>query len=207
MGFGGVRTEGILRFCAIIGLVLTVLLLGLDKETTQIFHIDKKASFKSLRVLVVIVYVDSMAAGYNILQLCKCWISAHPKGISKFGGDFDIYLFWLSFFLDQAAAYITFAANTAGMQAAFLAVTGAHDFQWMKLCNRFHRFCYQVGGAFLCGYAAFFTLLAISFISAFNLFKHYSPNHFLRLKSNKWSIIISSKLSFFLLENGYWLLA
>ncbi|TYK10852.1 CASP-like protein 2C1 [Cucumis melo var. makuwa] len=82
------------------------------------------------------------------------------------------------------AAYLTFASNTAGMEAAFLAVTGAHDFQWMKLCNRFHRFCYQVGGAFLCGYAAFFALLLISFISAFNLFRHYSPNHFLRLKSS-----------------------
>ncbi|KGN61092.1 CASP-like protein 2C1 [Cucumis sativus] len=184
MGFGDVKTEGILRFCAIILLVLSVLLLGFDKETVQIFHVDKKASFKSLRALVIIIYVDSMAAGYNILQLCKCWIFAQPKGISKLGTHFHIYLFWLSFFLDQVAAYLTFASNTAGMEAALLAVTGAHDFQWMKLCNRFHRFCYQVGGAFLCGYAAFFALLLISFISAFNLFRHYSPNHFLRLKSS-----------------------
>ena len=109
---------------------------------------------------------------------------------SKLYSSLHIEVVWTTTIIDtQVAAYLTFASNTAGMEAALLAVTGAHDFQWMKLCNRFHRFCYQVGGAFLCGYAAFFALLLISFISAFNLFRHYSPNHFLRLKSsnnNKW---------------------
>ncbi|KAG6586191.1 CASP-like protein 2C1 [Cucurbita argyrosperma subsp. argyrosperma] len=185
MGFWDQRTEGILRSFAIIGLVLTVLLLGFDKQTTQIFHIDKKASFRSLHAFVVIMYVDSLAAAYNILQICKCWISAQPKGTSKLGSGSHICLFWASFLLDQAVAYLVFAANTAGMEAALLAVTGAHDFQWMKLCNRFERFCYQVGGAFLCGYGAFFAMCAICVISSFNLFRHYSPNLFFRLKSNE----------------------
>ncbi|XP_022153293.1 CASP-like protein 2C1 [Momordica charantia] len=182
--FGDPRTEGILRFCAIIGLILTVCLLGFDKQTTQIFHVDKKATFRSLRSLIVIMYVNSVAAGYNLLQLCKCWISAQPKlGASKLGAHYDIYIFWISFFLDQAIAYVIFAANTAGVEAALLAITGAYNLQWMKLCNRFTRFCFQAGGAFLCGYAASLTMAAISFISAFNLFTHYSPSHFLRPKS------------------------
>ncbi|XP_022929778.1 CASP-like protein 2C1 isoform X1 [Cucurbita moschata] len=184
MGFGDARTEWILRLCAIICLVLTVFLMGFDKETTQIFGVDKTASFRSLGALKVIMFVDSIAAAYNILQLAKCWISAHPKPPFQLQTHFHLPLFWLSFFIDQAGAYLTFAANTAGMEAAFVAVRGNQEFQWMKLCNRFHRYCYQAAGAFLCGYAAVLTMLLISFLSAFNLFRHYSPNHFLRLKPN-----------------------
>ncbi|XP_022929779.1 uncharacterized protein LOC111436264 isoform X2 [Cucurbita moschata] len=51
MGFGDARTEWILRLCAIICLVLTVFLMGFDKETTQIFGVDKTASFRSLGAL------------------------------------------------------------------------------------------------------------------------------------------------------------
>lgn len=82
----------------------------------------------------------------------------------------------------QFAAYITFAANSAATVAAVLAITGAEEFQWMKLCNRFTRFCFQMGGALLCGYVASILMALISFISAYNLFRNYSPNRFLHLK-------------------------
>jgi len=83
----------------------------------------------------------------------------------------------------QIAVYITFAANTAALEASMIAVSGAEAFQWLKLCDRFRRFCVQIGGALLCGYAASFLMALISSVSAYNLFRFYSPNWFLRFKA------------------------
>ncbi|CAI9779642.1 unnamed protein product [Fraxinus pennsylvanica] len=82
----------------------------------------------------------------------------------------------------KAAAYIVFAANSAAAQASMLAVTGESSFQWMKVCNRFTRFCIEIGGALLCGYFASIFMVVISSVSAYNLFRFYSPKQFLLLK-------------------------
>lgn len=82
----------------------------------------------------------------------------------------------------QAVVYITFAANTAAVAASVLAITGADNFAWMKLCNKYTRFCIQIGGALLCGYFASIFMAILSSISAFNLFRLYSPKQFLLLK-------------------------
>lgn len=89
----------------------------------------------------------------------------------------------------QLAAYITFAANSAAFEAAFLAVTGANELQWMKLCNRFTRFCIQIGGALICGFLSSLLMAVISSISAFNLFRLYSPKRLLLFKQTWWSIL------------------
>jgi uncharacterized protein (TIGR01569 family) len=84
--------------------------------------------------------------------------------------------------LKQVAAYITFAANLAALEGSVLAVTGAKEFQWMKICNRFTRFCNQIGGALICGFVASLLMAVISSISAFILFRLYSPKRFLLFK-------------------------
>ena len=93
------------------------------------------------------------------------------------------------FVFKQLAAYITFAANSAASEAALLAVTGANELQWMKLCNRFTRFCIQIGGALICGFLSSLLMAVISSISAFNLFRLYSPKRFLLFKQTWWSIL------------------
>ncbi|KAL0453473.1 UNVERIFIED_CONTAM: CASP-like protein 2C1, partial [Sesamum latifolium] len=81
-----------------------------------------------------------------------------------------------------AASYVVFAATTAGVQASALALTGEKSFQWMKLCNKYTRFCFQIGGALACGYIAAILMVITSSISAYALFRLYSPKHFLLLK-------------------------
>ncbi|OVA20932.1 Uncharacterized protein family UPF0497 [Macleaya cordata] len=80
------------------------------------------------------------------------------------------------------AAYVSFATNTAAAQAALLAITGANNFQWLKVCNIYTRFCIQCGGALSCGLVASILMSVISSISAYNLFRHYSSKEFLVFK-------------------------
>ncbi|KAF3452806.1 hypothetical protein FNV43_RR03239 [Rhamnella rubrinervis] len=177
------KTEILLRICAVLDLVLTACLVRLDTQTKRFTFFDRKATFRDLDALQVLVYVATVAAGYNLLQLIKCSVSAAVSFEGNWKGSY-LYLAWVCFLLDQIAVYITFMANSAALQASLLAVTGAKDFQWMKLCNTFTRFCVQIGGSLLCGYMACLLMAFTSSISAFNLFRLYSPKRFLLLKGS-----------------------
>ncbi|ONI27458.1 hypothetical protein PRUPE_1G088100 [Prunus persica] len=179
MKHGTAKTEAFLRLCAVLVLVLTACLVGFDSQTKYLIFIYRKATFRDLKSLSVLVYVVSVAAGYNLLQLGKCSKSAWCKENLK---GSNIYVAWLCFLLDQVAVYVTFGANSAALEASVLAIKGAQDFQWMKLCNKYTRFCFQIGGALACGYVACILMAWISLISAFNLFRLYSPKQFLLLK-------------------------
>ncbi|KAL4279705.1 hypothetical protein GQ457_03G045090 [Hibiscus cannabinus] len=72
-------TEALLRLTAISLLVLTACLVGFDSQRKVIFYIDKKASFKDLRALVGLVYITSLAAAYNLVQLSCSSFSARCK--------------------------------------------------------------------------------------------------------------------------------
>ncbi|KAK9275401.1 hypothetical protein L1049_022665 [Liquidambar formosana] len=177
-----VKMEAFLRLCAMMLSILAACLVGLDSQTKLLFNtIERKATFRDLDALFVLVHVDSVVAGYNLLQLGRCFISARFEGSLK--GSY-LYLAWVCFLLDQIAVYVSFGANSAALQASVLAITGARSFQWMKLCNRYTRFCVQIGGALFCSYAASLFMAVISSISAFNLFRLYSPKQFLLLKFN-----------------------
>lgn len=86
----------------------------------------------------------------------------------------------------QMVVYITFGTNSAAVEHSVLALYGMKEFQWMKWCNKFTRFCFQIGGALVCGYLACALMVLVTSISAFNLFRLYSPEKFLRLKSTWW---------------------
>ncbi|XP_022731704.1 CASP-like protein XL3 [Durio zibethinus] len=180
MELGIQKIEAILRLCAVLILVLTVCLVAFDSQTKVIFYIEKKASFKNLRALVGLVYITSLAAAYNLLQLSCYSFSACCKGISV---QSYTYLAWLRYVLDQAAVYVVFAGNLAAFEHALLVVTGEENFQWLKWCNKYTRFCFQIGGSLLCGCVASLIMFFIASISAFNLFRLYSPKKFLLLKA------------------------
>lgn len=91
---------------------------------------------------------------------------------------------WLMLWLlpQQMVAYLSLATTAAATEASFLAVTGANTFQWSKLCTKFTRFCHQIGGGLLCAITASLLMAAIASISAFYLFRLYSPKRFFSLK-------------------------
>uniref|UniRef100_A0A3Q7H740 CASP-like protein n=1 Tax=Solanum lycopersicum TaxID=4081 RepID=A0A3Q7H740_SOLLC len=157
-----VRVEFLLRLLAILLLVLTACLVGFDSQTKVVFlTVQIKANFKYLGALSVLVWIDAAAAIYNVLQLLRCFFIATSKVV----------------------VYIVFAANSAAIEASAIALIGIKSLQWMKICNRFTRFCIQIGAALILGYIAVLILFLVSSISAFQLFRLYSPKHFLKLKT------------------------
>ncbi|CAI9098532.1 OLC1v1035197C1 [Oldenlandia corymbosa var. corymbosa] len=166
----------VLRILAILLLVLSVLLIALDSQTKNVFNIlVVKASYRDLKILIILVWVDSAAAAYNVLQILRARLLPSTKEVTP-------ALAWICYLMDQAIVYVVFATNSAAIQGAFFAITGQDEFQWMKLCDRFTRFCIQIGGGFLCNMVASIVLAVISCMSACSLFRLYSPKRFLQLR-------------------------
>ncbi|XP_010438829.1 PREDICTED: CASP-like protein 2C1 [Camelina sativa] len=169
------ETEVILRVCIVFLLLLTACLIGLDSQTKEIAYIHKKVSFKYLIALEAELYIDVVVAAYNLAQLGLHWHSVEKKTSNTK---------WFSYLLDQTAAYVVFAGTSAAAQHSLLVVTGSKELQWMKWCYKFTRFCFQVGSAIILNYIGAGLMVLLSFISAFNLFRLYSPKRFFRLKSS-----------------------
>ncbi|CAN6450185.1 unnamed protein product [Victoria cruziana] len=166
------KAEAVLRFLAIVLTMATAVLLGTNKETEEVFGMIKEtADVHSLQSLVVLLVTDSVATGYLLAQICKGCLLARSKTSLKSRPSKG--LAWISFSMDQVMAYATFAVTTAAIQGSYFAVTGQRQFQWMKLCNIYTRFCDKIAAAFVLGIAASFLLAVVSCISAYNVFRLY----------------------------------
>ncbi|KAJ0031122.1 hypothetical protein Pint_14148 [Pistacia integerrima] len=176
------KTEALLRLCATLVFVLAACLDRFDTQTKFIIFLERKITFKDLKALQALVYAAFGAAGYNLLQLSRCifFISCFHGNLSKRSYR---YLAWVCYLLDQVVVYLTFATNSAAIEQSMLVVTGMKEFQWTKWCNKYTRFCFQIGGAIFCCYVACCLMAFTTFVSAFNLFRLYSPNKFLRVKN------------------------
>ncbi|XP_057995014.1 CASP-like protein 2C1 [Hevea brasiliensis] len=175
------KIEAFPRLCAILFLVLAACLVGLDSQTKSIAYLGKKFTSKDL-ALLALVYVDSVAAAYNLIQLIS-----RSSFLARYKGSFKSsyrYMDWCCYLLDQIAVYITFAATSTVQEHSVLAATGAEAMQWMKWCNKFTRYCHQIGGALICSYIAYAFMGFISSIAALNLCRLCSPKQFLLLKTN-----------------------
>jgi uncharacterized protein (TIGR01569 family) len=73
----------------------------------------------------------------------------------------------------QVMAYFTISAVAVAMEAAMIGKYGSQQFQWMKTCHLYKRFCAQAGGAVACAVAASLNMVGVSLVSAFNLFRLY----------------------------------
>ncbi|KAL5775217.1 hypothetical protein ACOSP7_012774 [Xanthoceras sorbifolium] len=176
------KIEAFLRLCATLFLGLTACLHGLNTQSKLIFYIRIRITFRDLQAFEDMVYVASLAAAYNLLQLSRCIFSTYClKGNLNKSSKYLAWV-WICYLLDQIVVYLTFATNTAAVEHAVLAVTGMKTFQWTKWCNRFTRFCFQAGGAVVCGYVACALMASVTIISAFNLFRLYSPKKFMHFK-------------------------
>ncbi|PIA28642.1 hypothetical protein AQUCO_06800068v1 [Aquilegia coerulea] len=178
----------LLRLLSMLLLVSTALIVGLDTQKKFIFStFERKATVKdidalllvSLSLSVLLTIIDSVCAGYNLLQLSDSFFH-HFNGNRK---GFNIKLAWFSLLLDQVVAYTSFGATSAAAQASVIALMGVNSLQWLKMCNLYTRFCIQIGGGLACGYVASLLMVVVSAFSAFNLFRFYSSTKFLSLKS------------------------
>ncbi|CAL0301093.1 unnamed protein product [Lupinus luteus] len=163
--------ELVLR-CVILGLgVLAVVLIGTDTQVKEIFSFQKKAKFTDMKALVFLVIANGLVACYSLIQGLCCVVSMVRGSVL-----FSKTLAWAIFSGDQAMAYITVAAIAAAGQSAVIAKMGQPEVQWMKICDMYGKFCNQVGEGVVCAFVVSLSMMILSCISAFSLFRLYGAN-------------------------------
>ncbi|KAM3268241.1 CASP-like protein 2B1 [Capsicum chacoense] len=168
--------ELILR-CVILGLaVVGALLIGSDSEVKVIFSIKKEAKFTDMKVLVFLVIANGLAAAYSLIQVLRCIFSMIRGSVL-----FNKPLAWAIFSGDQLMAYLVLSAVAAAAQSGVISKLGQPQLQWMKVCNLYGKFCNQVGEGIASSFLVSLSMIVLSGISAFSLFRLYGNN---RGKSN-----------------------
>ncbi|KAF8410844.1 hypothetical protein HHK36_003381 [Tetracentron sinense] len=163
--------ELVLR-CVIFGLgVLAAVLVVSDTQVKVIFSIQKKAKFTDMKALVFLVIANGIAAAYSLVQGLRCVVSMVRGSVL-----FNRPLAWAIFSGDQVMAYLTLAAVAAAAQSAVFSELGQPELQWMKICNMYGKFCTQVGEGIASAVVVSLSMVTISCISAFNLFRLYGGN-------------------------------
>ncbi|XP_028755554.1 CASP-like protein 2B2 [Neltuma alba] len=174
-----VRTVELVLRCVIVALgILAAVLVATDSQVKEIFSIRKRAKFTDMKVLVFVVVVNGIAAGYSLIQGLRCAVSMVAATVL-----FSKPLAWVIFLADQVMAYVTVSAVAAALQSAVFAKVGQTELQWMKICNMYGRFCNQVGEGIASALVASLSMVVLSCISAFSLFRLYGGN---KLKNAGW---------------------
>ncbi|KAJ6426226.1 hypothetical protein OIU84_026749 [Salix udensis] len=148
--------------------VLAAVLVGTDTQVKEIFSIQKKARFTDMKALVFLVAANVIAATYSMVQGVRCVV-----GMVKGSALFSRPLAWVIFSGDQMMAYLTVSAVAAAAQSAAFAKLGQPDLQWMKICNMYGKFCNQVGEGIASAMVVSASMVVLSCISAFSLFRLY----------------------------------
>ncbi|KAE7995249.1 hypothetical protein FH972_000068 [Carpinus fangiana] len=151
--------------------VLAAVLVGTDTQVKEIFTIQKKARFTDMKALVFLVIANGIAAAYSLVQMLRCVVSMVRGNLL-----FSKPLAWAIFSGDQVMAYLTVAAVAAAAQSSVFAKLGQQEVQWMKICNMYGKFCNQVGEGIASAVLVSLSMVVLSCMSAFSLFRLYGGN-------------------------------
>jgi len=167
-----VRIAELVLRCLICGFgVLAAVLIGSDNQTKEIFSIKKKAKFTDMKALVFLVVASGLAAAYSLVQVLRCVVSMVRGSVL-----FNKPLAWVIFSGDQLMAYLMLAAVAAAAQSSVFAKFGEPELQWMKICTMYGKFCNQVGEGVASAVFASISMVLLSGISGFSLFRLYGGN-------------------------------
>ncbi|CAN1337058.1 CASP-like protein 2B2 [Linum perenne] len=142
-------SELVLRCLTCVLGVICIVLLVTDTQVKEFFSIQKRASYTDVKAMVFLVIANAIAAAYSFVQLVRCVVMA----------------------------YLTVAAVAATIQSSVFAETGQAELQWMKTCDMYAKFCTRAGEGVVSGVLACLSMVLVSCISAFGLFRLYNSNN------------------------------
>ncbi|CAA0836531.1 CASP-like protein 2B2 [Striga hermonthica] len=163
--------ELVLRCVICVLAVLCAVLIATDTQVKEIFTIQKTAMFTDMKALVFLVIANGLVASYSLAQVLRCVMNMMRGSVL-----FNKPLAWAIFSGDQVMAYLTLAAVGAAAQSAVLAKFGQNELQWMKICDMYGKFCNQIGEGIATGLLVSLSMVVLSAISAFGLFRLYGEN-------------------------------
>ncbi|KAK7844480.1 casp-like protein 2b1 [Quercus suber] len=118
-----------------------------------------------------LVIANGIAAAYSLMQVLRCVVSMIRGHVL-----FSKPLAWAIFSGDQVMAYVTVAAVASTAQSAVISKLGQPELQWMKICNMYGKYCNQIGEGIASALLVSLSMVAISCMSAFSLFRLYGGN-------------------------------
>ncbi|KAL6546849.1 hypothetical protein OROMI_022570 [Orobanche minor] len=167
-----VRLAELILRCLIFGLaVISAILIGTDNQVKEIFTIRKRAKFTDMKALVFLVIANGIAAAYSLVQVLRCVLSM-VNGTVLLSRP----LAWVIFSGDQVLTYLTLSAVAAAVQSGIFAQFGQTELQWMRTCSLYAKFCNQVGEGVASSLLASLSMVVLSAISAYGLFRLYGDN-------------------------------
>ncbi|GAB2252659.1 hypothetical protein Droror1_Dr00005506 [Drosera rotundifolia] len=172
-------TELVLRILICVLGVLAAALVGSDSQVRVFFSIEKKAKFTDMKSMVFLVAANGIAATYSLIQVLRCVV-----GMIRGSVLFSKSLAWIIFSGDQAVAYLSLSALAAALQSSIYGKQGQEEFQWIKICNMYGKFCNQAGEGVASAVVVTLSMAIVSSISAYSLFRLYGRNK--RQGSRRW---------------------
>ncbi|KAL1804141.1 hypothetical protein ACET3Z_032788 [Daucus carota] len=163
--------ELVLRCVICILALVAAVLVGTDTQVKKIFSIEKKAQFTDMKALVFLVVANGLAAAYSVVHVLRCIVSMARGSVL-----FNKPLAWAIFSGDQMMTYLCLAATASATQGSLFAKLGEPALQWMKICNMYGKFCNQIGEGIASSVLVSLSMVVLSAISAFSLFRLYGEN-------------------------------
>ncbi|KAL3614941.1 hypothetical protein CASFOL_040602 [Castilleja foliolosa] len=164
-----VRLAELVLRCAICGFAsLSAVLVSTDTQVKEIFTIRKTAKFTNMKALVFLVVANGLVASYSLAQVLRCVMSMIRGSVLL-----NKPLAWAIFSGDQVMAYLSVAAVGAAAQSAVFAKFGQTQLEWMQICNMYGKFCNQVGEGIASGLLVSVSMVVLSAISGFSVFRLY----------------------------------
>ncbi|KAJ0035192.1 hypothetical protein Pint_25047 [Pistacia integerrima] len=165
--------ELFLRFSAFLFTLVSVILIGLNKQS-KLIPIKILANFPPVDVLVTAKWKYQSAFVYHMVAtLIACSYAAVSLFVliaNKGGGKRGLAS--IIVILDLVMVALLFSSSSAAGAIGVLGYTGNSHVQWQKVCNVFGKFCEQAAAAVglsLFGGLALLLLVALQALGAHNI--------------------------------------
>lgn len=151
--------------------IISIVLIVTDYEVKEFFTIRKEANFTDMKAVVFLVVANGLAVAYSLIHVLRCVLSMIKGRVLL-----NKTLAWSIFSGDQIMAYLNLAAVSAALQSGLFAKFGQTELQWMKICKLYEKYCNQSGEGLASSLLASLSMVILSAISAFSLFRLYGGN-------------------------------
>ncbi|GLJ35169.1 hypothetical protein SUGI_0707930 [Cryptomeria japonica] len=159
-GAGGPR-EVFLRLMATITTLGAAIVMGLDKQTVDLYGVYIYAKYYYMPAFTFFVVANATAALYGLLFVVIYCTSNAKRRLHSTRK-------WL-FFFDLMTTLLITSGISAAAAIGYIGLEGNNHAGWMKVCNEFEMFCHRAEGALAVSALGLFIFIGLTIVSAGSL--------------------------------------
>ncbi|XP_009803956.1 CASP-like protein 1E1 [Nicotiana tabacum] len=161
-----------LRFLAFVLTLVAAIVLGVDKQTTVVavqlvptlpaINVRATAKWHHMSAFVYFVVVNAIACAYAAMSLVLLLANrGKKKGLSL-----------MIILLDLITVALLFSGGGAALAVGLIGYKGNSHVRWIKVCDKFDRFCGQVAAAIVISLVGSALFLLLVLLAVLNLHKN-----------------------------------